>query len=229
MENEFTRGREKINFFKRKAINGNNREIREVLFGDRDIEQWCGEGIPWELFSKAKEEITIGNNNSAIETLKEILKIDGLESRHYIQAWYFLRKLGVMPDENIGSKVYGVVIEVALDNGLDILAAYTDYSARYFNYSGAAVIWEKPDDTLNESISNLISISQAVVNNIGPWDKVRPKPPAKGNVRLNFLTPLGLHFGEGPFNLLSKDPMGGPVIAAGTDLMLKLIEKSKEK
>ncbi len=214
-----------LDLFKKKTKNINI-DIREVLFGDRQIEQWCGSGMPWELFSKANEEISRGNNDIAIETLKEIIKLDGLESRHYIQAWYFLRMLGVTPEKKFGSKVYGVVIEVSLDGGLDILAAYEDCSARYFNYSGAAIIWDKPDDSLNEIITNLITKSQTVVDMIGPWDKERPKPPVKGNVRLNFLTPLGLHFGEGPFNLLYNDPMGGAVIIAGTELMQKLIEKS---
>ncbi len=217
-----------FDFLKKKTKHEND-DIRNVLFGDRKIEQWSGSGMPWELFLKAKDEISLGKNTEAVKTLKDIISIEGLESRHYIQAWYFLRQLGEVPDNNIGSKVYGVVIEVALEQGLDILVAYEDYTARYFNYSGAAIVWDKPDNSLNESIASLLSIGQTVVDRIGPWDNERPKPPERGNVRLNFLTPRGLHFGEGPFNLLSKDPMGGPVIAAGIKLMQQLIEKSKDK
>ena len=217
-----------FDFLKKKTKHEND-DIRNVLFGDRKIEQWSGSGMPWELFLKAKDEISLGKNTEAVKTLKDIISIEGLESRHYIQAWYFLRQLGEVPDNNIGSKVYGVVIEVALEQGLDILVAYEDYTARYFNYSGAAIVWDKPDNSLNESIASLLSIGQTVVDRIGPWDNERPKPPERGNVRLNFLTPRGLHFGEGPFNLLSKDPMGGPVIAAGIKLKQQLIEKSKDK
>jgi hypothetical protein len=39
------------------------------------------------------------------------------------------------------------------------------------------------------------------------------------------LTAAGLHFGEGPFDALSEDPMGGAVIAAGTELMQALIAR----
>jgi len=34
--------------------------------------------------------------------------------------------------------------------------------------------------------------------------------------------PSGLHFGEGPFNLLGQDPMAAPLFAAAAALMQKL-------
>ncbi len=46
-------------------------------------------------------------------------------------------------------------------------------------------------------------------------------------VRLNMLTPSGLHFGEGPFQVLAGDPMGGPIVAAALALMQRLIALSE--
>ncbi|HEY5583246.1 MAG TPA: hypothetical protein VIK78_02000 [Ruminiclostridium sp.] len=204
-----------------------NNDIRDALFGDKPITKWCnGSGLPWDLFIGAKDEINLGNKQKAIEILNKVINIKDLESRHYLQAWHFLKQLGVIPDKNIANKVYGIILEVSLNGGLDILAAYEDHSARYFNYSGSVVIWDKADTSLNHLIDNLISISQGVVAQIGPWDKERPNPPIKGNARMNFLTPIGLYFGEGPLNLLSKDPIDGSIITAGTELMQKLIQKS---
>ena len=37
----------------------------------------------------------------------------------------------------------------------------------------------------------------------------------------------GLHFGEGPFDALSADPMGGPLVAADTQLMQAVIEHAQ--
>ena len=64
--------------------------------------------------------------------------------------------------------VYGVIVEVSMKQGLDIVAAYADHSARYFNYSGAAVIWENPDDSLREEIENLLNAGKKIIHNIGP-------------------------------------------------------------
>ena len=51
--------------------------------------------------------------------------------------------------------------------------------------------------------------------------------PAQGNVRLSMLTPSGIHFGEGDMNVLSADPMGGPVIAAAAQLLSALVDKTQ--
>ncbi|MFN0215438.1 MAG: hypothetical protein ACKVT2_14365 [Saprospiraceae bacterium] len=39
------------------------------------------------------------------------------------------------------------------------------------------------------------------------------------------LTPSGIHFGQGPFNALSADPMGAALINAGAALIAALTEK----
>ena len=50
-------------------------------------------------------------------------------------------------------------------------------------------------------------------------------PPA-GQARMSFLTPSGLHFGQGALDALSRDPLGGRVIQLATDLMRALIAKT---
>ena len=76
---------------------------------------------------------------------------------------------------------------------------------------------------MNRRIDALLTAGQRVADAIGPWKEPRRGPPPNGHVRLNMLTASGLHFGEGPFEILSTDPTGGPVIAAGTVLMQALI------
>lgn len=137
-----------------------------------------------------------------------------------------MRELGVHPPENKAKIIYGVVVEVTMKQGLDIVAAYADHSARYFNHSGAAVIWESPDNSLNEEIDNLLAAGKNIIQNIGPWEDERPGVPPKGQARVSMLTPSGLHFGQAPFNALANDAMGGPIIMAATNLMQSLIRKS---
>lgn len=136
-----------------------------------------------------------------------------LESRHYVQAWHFLRESGVRPDASVAKDVFGVVVEVALPEGLDIVAAYADGTARYFNHSGAAVVWEAPDNSLHSQIESVLRAGKVVVDQIGPWEDPRPPAPPTGQARINMLTPSGLHFGQAPFEALAADQLGGAVIS----------------
>jgi len=206
-------------------------DIRDTLFGDLPFDEWQktpSEEEPWKSFKLAKASLDKGNHSLCVSILQEITSRKGLESRHYLQAWMFLKSLGITPAPEIAKKVLGVVVEVGMNSGLDLLAAYEDFSARYYNYSGAAIIWEKPDASLDEAISHLIAAGQAVANVIGPGDKLRPPQPKSGEIRINMLTLSGLHFGQAPFETLSKDKLGGPVVTAATRLMQGLIQKTKK-
>ena len=119
-----------------------------------------------------------------------------------------------------------MVVEVGLDEGLDIVAAYADKTARYYNFTGAGVVWERPDASLDAEMSALLEAGAGVVAKIGPWEKGRPAPPPRGQVRINMLTPSGLHFGQGAFEKLAADPLAGPVLSAASVLLQALIAKT---
>jgi hypothetical protein len=196
-------------------------DIRDTLFGDLPIEAWAaqGAGEPWLAFARARDDLARANAQGAVATLAAIAQMPGLEARHYAQAWHFLRGLGVRPPPQLEKQVLGVVVEVAMNGGVDLLAAYADRSARYYNYSGSGVVWDRPNPSLDPLIDALLDAGRAVVVHIGPWEGPRRPPPAAGQVRLNMLTPAGLCFGEGPFQVLAGDPMGGRLIGAATQLM----------
>ena len=119
------------------------------------------------------------------------------------------------------------LVEFGMPKGLDLIAAYPDHWARYYNFSGAAVIWEHPDDSLDATIDSLLVEASKVVVRMGPWDKERPGPPPKDQMRLSFLTPSGIHFGQAPINTLAADPMAAPVVRLAADLMHALMAKPK--
>ena len=181
---------------------------------------------PWLSFVQARSQLGAGHQEAAKQALRRVLAMPALESRHYLQAWHFLRGLGEQPPAGEAKRLYGVVVEVALESGLDIVAAYADGTARYFNYTGAGVVWERPDDSLERTIGALLDAGREVVEKIGPWEEARPSAPPAGQVRINLLAPGGLHFGQGGFDVLASDPMGGPVIAAATRLMQELIART---
>ena len=207
--------------------------IRDTLFGDMPISEWPSNGDrntePWGSFVQARQHLDKRDKNSAITIWKTITDTPGLEARHYLQAWHFLRQHGENPPSEKTKMVYGVIVEVAVKGGADIVAAYADYTARYLNYSGAGVIWEHPDTSLDAEIEALLKAGQAVANVIGPWEQARPPAPQDDNVRLNMLTPSGLHFGYGSFKSLYEEPMGRSIIDPATRLMQSLIAKDKKR
>jgi hypothetical protein len=216
--------------FGKKQEAGSN-PIRETLFGDMPLDQWprddsTSQEFPWSAFALARSDLASGNQSTAFGRWRQILEHPALESRQYLQAWHFLRQHGQDPPPTIAKQVLGVVVEVAMPQGLDLLAAYADHSARYYNYSGAAVVWEHPDTSLDSAIEQLLDASRQVVAQIGPWEEGRPAPPPRDQARLSFLTPSGLHFGQGPMAALSRDPIGGRVLQLATLLMKALIAKT---
>lgn len=207
-------------------------EIRDTLFGDLPMSEWPRDSNlsmePWTSFIQARKYLDKKDKNPTISILQKITEMPGLEPRHYLQAWHFLRPLGVNPPADKAKIVYGVVVEVGMPNGADIVAAYMDHTARYLHHTGAGVIWERPDASLDAEIEALLKAGQAVANVIGPWDQERPAAPRDNHIRLNMLTPSGLHFGYGAFENLAKEPMGKAIIDPATQLMLSLTNKGKK-
>lgn len=206
--------------------------FRAILFADAAPEAWGAtqtpdSPAPWNHFARARLALKAGRPADAISAWQRVLATPELESRHYLQAWHHLRAAGVQPPPATAKTLLGVIIEAGLDEGIDIVAAYADRSARYINFSGASVNWEHADTSLDPVLQNLFAASTVVVERIGPIEGPRPGLPGRGNFRLNFLTPIGLHYGEGPMALMQRDALAGPVIAAAMNLMSALIDKSE--
>jgi hypothetical protein len=206
--------------------------MRDTLYGDTPINAWPPDSAPaaepWASFGRARQMLARGDRDGAVAQWQRIAGTPSLESRHYVQVWNFLREQGVQPPPEQAKHVYGVVVEYMMEQGLDLLAAYEDGSARYYNYSGAGVIWEKPDNRLEAPIKLLLTVGGKVAAAIGPWEGARPGMPPKGSIRLSMLTPSGLHFGQGEFNALNADPMGKALIGAATHLMVQMTEIGKK-
>jgi hypothetical protein len=205
--------------------------IRELLFGDVPLASWRAlkggnTDAPWSHFEAARGALASGDRGAAIAALRAVLAMPDAESRQALQAWHALRELGEAPAAGEAKRVLGVVLEVHIDAGLDVLAAYADRHARFLSHAGKMIVWDTREPAMDERIDALVRAGQTVTDRIGPWTEARRGPPAKGDVRLNFLTPSGLHFGEGGFAALDRDPLAHPVIVAGTQLMQALTERA---
>ena len=204
--------------------------MRETFFGDIPLSTWAAgkDGEPWTAFAAAERALQRGDRSEATRVLRSIIQRTGLESRHYLQAWNVLRQLSHVVPSDDAKHMYGVVVDVPVKSGFDTLAAYDDRSARYVNFSGSAIIWDAPDSRLDDQVRRLLAAGQSLVMLIGPWAERRP-PLTPGQARISLLTPSGLHFGQGPFDALARDPKAAPVITAATSLMQSLIQVADAK
>ncbi len=216
--------------FSKKPIPPARNAVKEVLFGDLPLEDWPrldspSKDFPWSNFIAARDDLKAGRKNEAIGFWQQILATPDLEPLQYVQAWNFLRQNGVNPSPDDAKKVYGVIVEIGSSGVL--IAAYPDCQARLYADSGNAVVWLHPDDSLDSIIHPLFEVASQVVARLGPWDKPRLPMPSGDIVRISFLTPSGLHFGQGPTDAFSKDPLAGPVLQISSALMRALIQKSQ--
>lgn len=207
-------------------------ERRDLLFGDAPMSEWPSSSPPddeepWVSFVKARTLLGSDRQREGMDQLRNVLAMKGLGSRHYLQAWHFLRQAGAEPTTVIAKQVLGVIVEVGLERGTDIVAAYADGTARYENQSGALIVWDAPGGSLEPAIKQLLAAGQVVADQIGSWQDARPPAPRPGNIRINMLTPSGLHFGEADFGTLAADPLGGPVVKAALALMQQQIAETE--
>ncbi len=156
--------------------------------------------------------------------LRKIAYEKANEGRVRALAYNRLRAAG---EEVPPKKVFGVIVEVRLKQGLDVLASFAEGGVRYLNQSGKIVIFEGDGNPVEGLAKELVAVSHPVVNRIGPWEKQRLPPPKLGNVRMTFLVSDGLYFGEGTFEALQHDEMAGPVLAKATELLQRAVEIAK--
>ena len=153
--------------------------------------------------------------------LRKIAEDNENEGRVRALAYNRLRASGAQVPKK---ELFGVIVEVPLQNGLDVLAAFSEGGVRYLNQSGKVAIFEGRGNPVEDLAKELVIASKPVVNAIGPWEQKRLPPPQAGNVRITFLVSDGLYFGEGPFGALQNDPMAGPVLAKASQLLKKAVE-----
>lgn len=146
---------------------------------------------------------------------------EAIEGRIRALAYNRLRAMGAEVPPKV---LLGVIVEVPLDNGLDVLAAFSDGGVRYLNQSGKIAVVEADDTPLAGLAKELVAASRPIVEKIGPWEEQRLPPPKAGNVRITFLVSDGLYFGEGPYAVLQADDMAGPILAKAAQLLQEVVD-----
>ena len=189
--------------------------IYQLLFCDRPelFATQAESGEPWSvLFAPAPD----------YAALEKLAMDDAAESRVRVLAFNRLRSEG----KPVTAKIHlGTIVEVGMNEGLDVLAAFGDYGVRYINHTGRMSVVEGKTALFEAETAAVLAASKPIVQAIGPWDQERRPPPKPGMVRLNFLVSDGLYFGEGPMETFSRDAMAGPLIHAASVLLQKLVSQ----
>jgi hypothetical protein len=159
-----------------------------------------------------------------LDALRAMAADASLETRRHLAAWHALRAQGIEPDDGERRVVRGVVCEVGLDHGTDVLAAYADRSARYFNASGGGVFWDQRRDDIDGMIDAYLEAGQAVADATGPLEEPLFPVATAGTMTILLLTFGGIHLGTGPVDVLMGDPLGSAVTSAALPLMQALVE-----
>lgn len=167
-------------------------------------------------------QTTLGAEPADVAALRALAEDPAQEGRLRYLAYARLRGAG----QTVPAKqLFGVIVEVPLQGGLDTLAAYAGGSVRYINQSGKMSIAEGVP-ALAADVQALFAAAQPLIDDIGPWTEPRLAPPAQGQVRLSFLVSDGLYFGQGPMQVLQRDAIAGPVFDAATSLLKAVVAMS---
>ena len=177
----------------------------------------------WMLLTKAAEHIQHGDVARGAELLLELAGNPTMETRVLLWSWAALRCLGFHPKSYEADDIQGVVMQVPLENGIDVLAAYIDGTARYVNQGGKAIIWEITDAAITAIIRKVLESCKDLPGVVAAASR---NDPARDFVRVTMLTFSGNRFAEVSMQYLDSSPIK-QVLSIGAELLAKLIKRSQ--
>jgi len=212
-------------------------QMRETLYSNASLEPMLSRiqddaktTFPWSNFFGADRAMKDNDNARAVTLLKQVADSEGLNTRIYLQAWHTLMSLGEQPPESLCGVIQGVVVEFNMpDKGLDIVAAYADHTARYWNYSGAGIVWEIRDPEIDKLVVDLLNAGQEIMKRIGAEPRESLPIPTPGKLRIFLMAYDGSSFGEGLYDQLIQDQMGNYAINASYNLMMGLMKMQEKR
>ncbi|MEZ5182787.1 MAG: hypothetical protein R2702_13085 [Acidimicrobiales bacterium] len=208
--------------------------MRRALYGDLAIEAWPpddggshGEAWsePWTAFVRARAHLADGDADLAIREWSQVANpIFGWEPRQVLQAWHLLRANGIAPDASIADEVLGLVAEVAVDNGHDVLAAYADGSVRFLHHQGGGSIFEPPaPEPVATAAAAWLAAATAVAPAIAPWPGNGAHPAPPGESRFVLLTRAGHRAVAGDDATLAASAAASELLGVGAGLLQAIV------
>jgi hypothetical protein len=197
--------------------------IRQMLFASQTLKEQVrqmhldGKPGPFQSVADAAKLVEEGKKAEAIAVLRGVLDIPKLETRITLWVWSALRELGEKPDSKYACEVLGVILEMPSGGAYDTIAAYMDGSARYLNFSDAAIFWDAEDPKIKALCRRFVESTIPAISRAAPRSSLML--PRSGT-QVTLLTRSGIY-------TIANAP--DSVVGAGGALMLELIRRAKEK
>jgi hypothetical protein len=100
--------------------------------------------------------------------------------------------------------VLGVIVEVPVDNGFDVLAAYADGRVRYINHTGAMSLFEGVPPEIAASAKAVVDSAANASGHFKPLQGNRTAPTR--DLRFTVLAADGLHTAKGSWQEIGSEP-----------------------
>jgi len=185
------------------------------------------EGDLWYYIVGAFTRYKAGRMLEAKAEMHRVAEMQSGDSLVTLWAWNTLRAWGQSPDDGIAQKVLGVVMEVGLDNGTDVIAAYEDGTSRYVSRKGSMIIWDDHGDHNNDLARKIVAAAQAIVDQLPV--STADAATTTGSVQFSVLTVGGIRGVTAPMNELSRaaSPLSS-LFNASKELLISLIKTVEE-
>lgn len=171
-----------------------------------------------------KAQSLILSNSTKLEDLRNLLLDVNLDIRYQLLIYNKLIQLGEIP---ILHELLGIVIELGLDSGLDVLAAYKNGAVRYINQFEKLILWEALEENqINLLIQQLFHEGNKTFKNYDLQKLSRSSLPGVGVLRISLLRSDGTFYLEGSIDDLFSDSFTQPLLEVATYIMQILIDRS---
>lgn len=193
-------------------------DLRRVVLGDEDLHTVAARvrpdaGAPWSAFARAAER-ELDDPAAAVQELLGVASETG-DTRARLQAWRCLRDLGHLPPTDEARRVRAAVVEIGFEQGVDVVVAYEDHTARHLNdTTGSGVFWDRRDDRFDAMIDSVLVAAQAVADSTTPLDGPLPDVVGLGAVHALLVSDGGISLGTGPMEAVMADELGSVLLDA---------------
>jgi hypothetical protein len=168
---------------------------------------------PWRTFLVAAARLEAGLDAAAV--LAPLAQNPRCETRARLWAWTALRGTGALSPPP--SEVLGLVVEVPVESGYDVLAAYADGRVRFLGHRGQVIIREPPERA-DPTVTALLREAASLLDlPAAPRDRDVPAP--LDGVRLSALSSGGVHTGWVSWADLDPPAPHAALFAAATRLL----------
>jgi hypothetical protein len=170
---------------------------------------------------KGRERFDAGSDPTNVRAIAED---QNKESRVRALAYNWLRAR----HETVPAAAWlGVIVEVPVDNGTDVLAAYVDGRVRYINHTGAMSLFEGAPPEIAAGAKAVVDSAAAAGGLFKPLQGSRTAPTR--DLRFIVLTADGLRVVQGSWQEIGSDPKLDQILNNATRLLHLVVGTTVKK